>query len=384
MSLAPVGWGIDFLTGTAWNYQPEYQVSGFKGAPPKVMNQGSDAIAIAPPLSQHPNISDDVGTQLGFLFQDKFKGLPVRVEPYQKTLSTFNDYDWDFDYQGTEPDRYEIYSKLKVNKVFYSSLDTTSDPQSVIVRGKLRDILHPEVDTDVEFRLNKHSIQSVHELGWSSRKSEIISWLPNSVYLDMSTSNTALHIDDREYSTSPSTSDDFIGQASKYLSAISLRHVTPPSRRPVWRYQFHLVPTASFSYATESFENFSPLEGITFERIHTDIGWGPSFNYGNNKFNFFFNIIPIVTYDYVTANVNQRDYREQNFGAGLAAETGIMFFFTNSWNLKFFSRSATSNIESWKRIIHDIAGPQYQITSASFVTAGLAVGYIFSNKDLPF
>lgn len=383
MSLAPLGWGIDFLTGSAWNYDPDYQV-GFKDSQAKTVKNGSDAIAIAPPLSQHPNISDDVGTQLSQLFQDKFKGLPVSVEPYPKTLETFNDYDWDFDYQGTEADRYEVYSKLKVNKVFYSSLDTTSDPEHVIVRGKLRDILHPEVDADLEFLLNKTPLSSVHELGWSSRKSDIISWLPNSIYLDGSSSSTTLRIDDQNVSASTSNSNDFIGQVSKYLSAISFRHVTPPSRRPVWRYQFHLVPTASFSYATENFREFQPLHDVTFERIHSDIGWGPSLNYGNNKWNLFFNMIPIVTYDYISANANQRDYREQSFGAGLAAETGVMYFFKNTWNMKLFSRSATVNIDSWKRIIHDIAGSQHRIDSAGFITAGLSLGYTFPNKDLPF
>ena len=141
LSLAPLGWGLDLLNGSAWSYEPEYLVTTFKNSAPNYV-VSNDSIAIAPPIAAHPNISDDVGTQLSVLFREKFKDLNISVEPYSKTLSTFNDYDWDYDYQGTEADRYEVYSKLHVNKVFYSSLNTTSDPQHILVKGKIRDILH--------------------------------------------------------------------------------------------------------------------------------------------------------------------------------------------------------------------------------------------------
>jgi len=384
LSFAPVGWITDFVTGAAWNYRPEFTVEGFKSTSPGLKGPDS-AIAIAPPLSVHPNISDEVGNQLTPKLREYLKSENApHVLSYESTLNIFNDYAWDYDNAGSRSESYEVYSKTGANKIFFSKIDTASDPNNVLVQGEVRDILDPSTNRKINLTVDKALVPAIHDVGWSTRKENIVTLLPNSVYLDFSTSRTKLEINEEEVNASPRDTDGLLGQVYRYLSAVSFRNVTPPSKRPEWRYQFHLSPSASFSYAKEEFENYAPLANIDFQRTHIDIGWGPNFNYGNNHWNLFFNIFPLVNYDSVSATHNGKDYRAEDYGLKLGIELGVTYFFTQRFSLKFASRAANINTEMWESVIYDITGNETKIESASFATTGLSIGYTFPNKDLPF
>jgi hypothetical protein len=380
ISLAPYGWLTDLITGAAWEYQEEI----FLDLPPTKATGylAPTTIAVAPPLSSHPNISDEVG---GLISSDLSAGqAPGTVLSYNQTLPVFNDHSIDNDDHGGKTDLYETAYKTKATKVYFGSIDTLSNSDKVLVTGELRDVFNPELSKKMDFAFDKSLTPSLYDVGWAERRSEFLTLMPNSIFVIPTSSSTSLTINDQEVTADEVPANGFFEQTSRLLSAISLKNFLPPSKRPEWRYHFRLTPNLSFSYAREQFDEIPALDGVQFERFHTDIGWGPSFNYGNNRFNLYFNIFPTLGYDTVSTEWQGQSYREDNLGVTLGVELGFMMFIKERWSIQIFSRSASIPPGMWSEIISDVTKTSTDVDSASFIGGGIAVGYTFPNKDLPF
>ncbi len=380
LSWAPVGWATDLLTGAAWNYPedvyvnfPDAQIGNYK--PPAVA-------AVAPLLATHPNIADEVGRLISADLATKETSMTVLS--YNQSLPTFNDFGLDNDGQGNKADLYDSAYRLKASKIYLGTVDISSDPQKVLVKGQLQDILNPEDTKPMDFSFDKSLTPSIYEVGWADRNSELISLLPNSIFIIPASGQTSLTIDNQNVTADEVSSDGFVEKTTQYLTAISLKNFLPPSKRKEWRYHFRLTPSLSFSYAREEFNDISSLRGVQFKRFHTDVGWGPSFNYGNNRFNLYFNIFPTVGYDTVSTEWQGQDYREDNLGVTVGIELGFMMFIKERWSIQLFSRSASVPEGMWSDIISDVTKTPTKVDSASFIGGGIAVGYTFPNKDLPF
>ena len=380
LTLAPIGMGVDLLTGASWKYHESY-LFPFSFSRTAKANQAPKTLAVAPLLSDHPNISDEVGALVSTALKKKFS--EVKVMPYSESLNTFNDYNMDFDSPGDESDHIESAYELKAESFYFGEIDTSSKSDKVIVRGHLKNIVQDTPDKEMNFEFDSKNISSVDEVGWKHRHSDLISWLPNSVFLDFSNSSTQLQIDNKTVQASSSGLDGALGKVADYLSAISFKNFKLPSKRPEWRFHLRFSPTASLSYAREKF-NDPALSDIQFERFHADAGWGPSLNYGNNKMNFYFNLYPLLGYDVITSKDAVKNYREEAVGLNLGAEMGYIYFFREHWALRLFSRSANVNSTLWQNIIQDITKTTAQVQTASLQTSGISIGYVFSNKDLPF
>ncbi|QLY25781.1 hypothetical protein [Bdellovibrio sp. KM01] len=380
LSWAPVGWATDLLTGAAWEYQDDVNLDFSESQQGNY--QPAVFIAIAPPIATHPNIADEVGRLISADLSTK--QTSTTVLPYNQTLSVFNDHDMDNDDQGVKSDRYEAAYHLKASKIYLGTVDISSDSQNVLVKGQLQDVLNPAESKSMDFAFDKSLTPSIYEVGWTDRSSEVISLLPNSIFIIPASGRTSLTINEQNVSAEEVSSEGFVEKTTQYLAAISLKNFLPPSKRKEWRYHFRLTPSLSFSYAREQFNDIPALKDVQFKRFHTDAGWGPSFNYGNNRYNLYLNIFPTVGYDSITTEKQGRDYREDSLGVTVGLEVGAMLFFKERWSIQVFSRSATVPEGMWSNIISDVTNTPTTVDSAAFVAAGFALGYTFPNKDLPF
>lgn len=384
LSGAFIGWIVDLANGSAWQAEREVDVSfeGQKSVVQKPKNKNEvTTVAIAPPHADHPNISDDIGPIVEKEIKDKFPHY--KVLSYESTYTKFADLGSNFDDDPRPQDYPTLYGRLGIQKVVTSNVDTSND--KILVNAKVIDFLAPETNSTHDIDVESEKIEAVKEHGWIKRP-QYYYWLPNAVFFDMGSSATQLTLNDVDtIKASSYYSDDMIGRISQVVSSISIRRVVIPSRRDEWRYRFRMVPTGSFSHAKETFPTAPvAIRNTIFARTHADIGWGPSFNYENQKWDLYFNFLPILTYDLVETSNATTDFSFSETGIGVAAELGFLYFFKNGWTLRFYSRSAGEPSELWGKLFTQVAGVNEEVTAASFVTSGFAIGYVIPNKDLPF
>lgn len=383
-SLAPIGWITDLITHAAW--QPESNGSvkfSFSDdeSDRKKISKGEE-LAIAPPRSIHPDISDEMAPYIEKEIRRKYPQYWIR--PYESTISTFSAFSVDFDNDLKLEDSTQLYGRLGVKKIATSSLNTEGRRTKATIR--INDFFSPETDFSTEVELPEESSEIVKKYDWMGVRREYLYWLPNAVFLDFGDSATSLTMDNKDQHRAKSySSDDFVGKVSSVVSTIGFRRIILPSRRDEWRYRFRLVPTGSFSYAKEVFPTASAtIRNIVFTRTHADIGWGPSFNYENFRWNLYFNFLPLVTYDSIVTSNATHDFDFDELGVNFGAELGLMYFFKSGWTLRLYSRSATIPLDLWKKLWPQVSGTNERVDGASFISSGLAIGYVIPNKDLPF
>ncbi len=388
MSLAPVGWLTDLISQAAWRPDPggsvTFKAREEKDNSKKIPKKGA-VIAIAPPRSTHPDISDVMAAYIEKEMQKKYPQYSFLS--YHSTVSTFADFSVDYDDDPRNEDLPNLYGRLGTNKIVISNLEIEHDKVRALINVK--DFLDPASDFSTEIALPKESAEIVKKHDWVGVKPKYFYWLPNSVFLDFGESATSLTTitgtQEEIIRASSYHSDDFIGQVSRLVSTIGIRRIILPSQRDEWRYRFRLVPTASFSYAKETFPTGpTPVRQIIFTRTHADVGWGPSFNYENYRWNFYINVLPVLTYDSIATANATHEFEFSDVGVGGGAELGVMYFFKSGWTIRLYSRSANIPIDLWAKLWPEVTGTSQRIASSSFVSSGIAIGYVIPNKDLPF
>jgi|GEM_PF-3145578 len=380
LGYAPVGWVVDWISGASWFYDRDIYVD-FQDQLKIPSAKRKSVVAIAPPQTVHEIVADEVGGQLERALASR--DPQSQVLPYQQTLQTFEDYGYDFNDPIPTGQEYDIYGKLKVDRIVSSQVNLDRDPISVDF--EVRDLFRPESNSKGMLEIQAKDLQASENVSWLGSHSNILYWLPNSLFLDFANSATALTVNQQATTASASAaSNDLLGQLTTVISDFSLRHIRIPPSREEWRYRFRFVPTVSFSYANETFSNIPSLTGLNFTRGHFDAGWGASFNYENPRWDFFFNFLPLAAYDSVAVSANAVNFNSSQVGLSTAAELGIMRFFRSGWTLRFFSRTATVPTNLWQQAISNVQGQSVQVQSASFQQSGLSIGYVFPNKDLPY
>ncbi len=120
LSLAPIGWVTDFVSGHAWQFHPDYAVQFANSAgvrPPSKAISQRKTLAIAPPLFAHANLSDEVGAHLEEKLRNDFPNYEIL--PFGQTVEKFDTQGFDFESQDLSANRNRIFFEAKVDKIFF-------------------------------------------------------------------------------------------------------------------------------------------------------------------------------------------------------------------------------------------------------------------------
>lgn len=382
LTLAPIGWIVDIITEKAYQFDDYYLVRGGLPAQIKISEQKTYPVAIAPPISPHPQITKDVGLKITSSLQKKL-GNRYEVIPYEKTADIFRDEGADFDSAIEEKPELKYFAKTGTQKIYFSDLDFSNG--EIVVQGKVQDYFAEEKNINAELRFASEEIPRAKDLTWLGTRAKIFYWLPNSISLDLSSASTEFEVLGRRYEAESSHSDDFLGETLKYVSAVGIRRITQPYDHPGWRYKFLMIPTANFSYNKENFPTFAPIAGQDFLRLHMDAGYGPSFNYGSKNWNVYLNIIPVIAYDKITTSATLGNNASRDEGSiQFITEFGLVNYLNERWHWRIFARNAPVNDQLWEEIIRANSGQNFDVESANIIASGLSIGYIIPNHVFNF
>ncbi len=362
LTLAPVGWGVDWATGTAWEIQNP--PLGYTGIPSK-----GARLAISPPEMKDRDLADAVGTQLEQKFRNEGR---FTVNSYEHTLPHFDYYSTTNTLPENVEDRNGLLGALQSEAVYFST--ATEDENGIQVKGEVRNAFSGERIAEKEFRLPR-----LEGAGTPIRKQipRYFHILPNTAFVNF-TSFRALMDIDRVETEGVSVSDGSpMEDVMNVVGAVGLTRLQRPRANAISRWTFDFVPSINFSMKRIRFQFFTPPQDQDFDRIYASVGYGLEVGY-QWKYGFpYLDLIPTATWSQLTYDVNQSEKVLDSWSTTFVVELGYQYFFSDHFVAKLFSRSLQEDPDLWKKAVSDIYGQQKRVETASTIISGLAIGYYF-------
>jgi len=371
---APYGWLTDLAMGTAWNYTDPAPVKFSKSAPVK---NDRTRLALAPPLAESYSISDEAAQQLEILLPKLYP--QVQLIPYQDSLADFQAAGFDYDERPTDEQRYrEILYTLKADQVFFSEVHdrgTTANLQAQLKDHSGNVIEEKSLEAPLASRSS-----------WKNKAMNVVpkwyQFLPNTVGLEFSNTNTYLSHDSIYYPSVESNRKSLFGSAISYLQAITLSRlqIPRPDRQARWRFMF--TPGARFSYKTIFFPTFEKLAYVDFDYIQAAAGIGPEVGYQSGRHYSYFRLLPL--WAFYQLDWNQPGGSHQSMAVGRLesqSEIGYLYFLNDRVSLKLFIKSTSTSVDLWNSAAQRVNPTTPPLTFSSESYSGIAIGYTFDLRD---
>ncbi len=378
LTLAPVGWIVDLVNGSAWDYESYYTVS-FDGKKSRRSKPERMRLAIAPPQSEYSMLSDELGSKLEAQLKREFP--QYEIIPYKNTIHNFAYNDYDYDRAKGDAPWPDVFYDAKADLVYSGKIDDKGP--TTIVKGSLYDAYSSQPADSKEFDFPDSRIKSLSEVEGYEHRPIYFYILPNTVALDLEQNTTSLDVNGKTYISSVEHSDDFWGRVTQFASVVALRRYQPPTVEKAARWRFAFNPSLLLSHTHQKFEKSPELQDLEFTLSHIDFSYGPQYTFSIQKWQIYGSILGAFAYDRIRVNnmVQTKTYDGTNLG--LALEIGTIYFFTPKWSVRFAARSVTSNDQIWQKAIRGATGINYQIESPTIDTAGFSIGYTFSDYIHP-
>ncbi|MEK6773762.1 MAG: hypothetical protein AABY64_07470 [Bdellovibrionota bacterium] len=371
LSLAPVGWITDLVTGTAWTYQdPEPAQFSNKSIVGKTK---VPRLALAPPLTESFGLSDEVAQywekQLPKLYPS------AQLIPFKDSLSIFQETGFDYDERPNDEQQYrQLLFNLPADLIFLAD----------VREGQGVANLHAELK-DLSGKIIEEKSAEAPFLSTTSWKSSALGlmprwfqFIPNTVGMEFSNTQTYLSDSLVTYNSVEAGRKSSMGKALTYLQALTLSRLQMPRIDRQARWRFMLTPSGRLSYQTIYFPEFVKLANVEFDYLQIGIGIGPEVGYQSGKHYTYMKGIPLWTYSKI--DWHQPGGHDQSMEVGNISfqfEFGYLYFLNDRMSIRYFAKSTGTGIELWNSVAQRVNPTTPLLTSASTGYAGLAFGYTF-------
>jgi hypothetical protein len=375
---APIGWGVDLLTGAAWEATAPSAISvklTKKDAQTFSENSRSKkTAAIAPPLSEMMSLSDTGGIAIEEALAKRGNG--ENVIPFTNSLPTFLANGYDFDGAPPEESRGQLYHSLGAEKIIESVVEPMDD--HFLLKAQERDIYSKEVAPVFELRLEPSGNfdRMYTKKVWWSRL------LPNTLGLDWVDSKIQLQRDGKSFDLANSEGGSGLIMAMKYLGALNITSLPPRRFGRSARWTFSLVPVLRVSRRQVSAAGLPTANGADgseeqYIRWLLSGGYGPEVGWQVSRHYLYLNITPIFYWSQIKWSASQRENSVTNTGLQMGTEAGYILYFNQNWNVKFFSRSQVEDSASWSEALNRRFLTESKDTTVSMLVSGISFGYRF-------
>lgn len=374
LSLAPIGWVVDIVNGSAWDYDSYYEVS-FDGKKPVHTKPPRMKIAIAPPKSDYSMFSDELGSKLELQLKKEFP--QYEVIPYKNTVGKFVYNNFDYSRSKSEVPWPDVFYDANSDMIY--AAEVKDNGNKTRVKGAIYNA-YSKTPTDFKrYEFADDRIKTLEEVQKYDDRPVYFHILPNTIALDLETNSSSIDIGPNTYNSSVQHSDDFWGKAGQFVSVVALRRYQPPTvdKLSGWRFAFN--PSVLISHSRQKFEDSPEVKDYTFTVSHIDASYGPQYTFSVKKWQFYASLMLALAYDQI--KVDGETYGSDNIGATI--EFGTTYFFTPKWSVRLSSRSVSTNEEIWEEAILGATGTQYDIGSSQVATTGFSIGYTFSDYIHP-
>ena len=369
LSAAPIALFYDYYYESAYEYPSELDLP-IKATDAEI-NFHIKKIVIAPPKANSILLSEEIGD---FLSQEIKKIYPqdsYQVVAFNDTLKKAYQLNIDNIEDVSNEQWLAFLGETAAQDIVISEVDIEGDQLHV----KIKNYNHfkQEKIINEKWVYNSSKFKNLKANPWVFSESPFV-WFPNSIGLDFM--NNRIDIEDSKstHTAEDSNYNDFMGQATRYISFLSLRYIEPPSKRDAWRYKFKMLPTAGLSINKYKFKYAPDLQDTEFDSKFAYIGYGPSFNYGNQFWNFYLNYYLIFYYSSLEATSQTKNITESETGGSAVFDLGLAHFINSSFSIRLFSRSISGGDDLLVNTIKKLNGDEY--FESSHIQSGFSISYI--------
>jgi hypothetical protein len=370
LSLAPIGWVTDLLTGAAWKFQDPEPVRFSKGGGSK---KKTLRIALAPPIAESFALSDEAAQYWEKQLQKQHP--EAQVIPFKESLATFQDNGYDYDERTSDEQKYrQVLYNLPADLIFFSEVRSGRDMATL--QAELKDISGKVVEEKVA------EAPFVKTESWKTSAMQALpSWfqfIPNTVGMEFANSSTVLMENLVSYEGVETGRKSTLGTAVAYMQALTLSRLQLPRFDRQARWKFLFTPSARFSYKTIFFPTYAKLAFVEFNTLHAGAGIGPEIGYQSGKHYTYLKVIPMWMYFQI--DWRQPEGHDETMALGsldVQSELGYLYFINERMSLRLFSKSSNSNVNLWNSVAQRVNPTTPYLTSSSEVYGGVALGYTF-------
>ncbi len=377
MALIPVasvtGFGIDFYTGAAWNFDAIPPVGRGDGIP-KLQENPVRKIAIAPPRSNALASSKQVGRNLEKRLQVLFPN--AEVIPFEKTEATFARYSWDFD-QKTESDVLEdLYKDLGATHLVEAEVVEPIGNAGVLTHMSMVDVFSGNRKTLSDHEFSRKEVTYFDSNFFVQGFDWLIARAPNNFGLNFTTNTTTIVGANYDGYYSEEFKADGL---TSLLRGISLRRIDGRDGIKKWSLRSAWVPSVTVSQRDFKFfrtvaNNRIADKRFTWTSIYA--GLGPQLTLHMPVGRIYLEAIPSFGLSYITWR-NNSDFWDLHGVFGVQAEIGYLLFLSERFNMRLFTSVTTSDSGQWESVLTKATGENQRLSTSSYSVAGLSIAYYF-------
>lgn len=378
---APVGWLVDFASGSAWNPQ-DPEVTRFKPDTAVSLDEQSiddslppiTTVAIAPPNAENLELSNAAIPVLKEAVSERQALFGYKLLPYDETLPQFLHRGYDFDASGSEDEKRFLYQSLNTEGVWHSSF--VRDGDSMKLQAKLEDTRTRKIADELDITLDPSDERSrAYAQGFN------LFTLPNAVTFSLTTQYfTYDRPNDGSISLQAADTRQWWQKGLQYVSALSITNL--PTYRPErsGRWSVNFIPILRVSRRDLVANGSQEVDGQEFTRWLAAVGYGPEIGYQVGRHFFYFDLVLNATWTNISWMNGGQEVTVARSGFQTSLEFGYLYSINDIWSVRLFAASFPENSEAWREALRKTSngtiGSQAE-GAANNSTAGISLGFNF-------
>lgn len=375
LTLAPIGWGVDLLTGSAWDLVDPIEINWDK----KFESEDRlsiDRIAIAPPQSSDELLSDQVGLKIVSDVRSRYP--KAEVLQYGETLETFLAWEYDFDSKPSWSYRTQLFKELGVSHLVESEVLSGRSTQAE-VRSQLTPFTKEAHQETFALSIDSEQIPSYADRSLSEKLGSFVRIIPNTISVEFASVTPSFKTNGSEFVGVSQYDSGVWGDVVHYLGALNLSHLEKQSQRRFGQAQFKFVPSASASWSRISYPKTPMFQGIEFKRLHFSGGFGPQIGWKSSYGYAYFQMVPALGYTGIAWEKSGQVSQDGRGSLAINSEFGYSYFFSDRFVGKIFVRRVTEDIELWQKSMALASnGAPLKLDDVGYSYGGISFGYHFT------
>lgn len=358
---APIGWGVDYWTGAAYDFDdPPFTKAPLPSKP---------RLAIAPPTGEFAEMADGFGREIESLLNKEGK---YQVISYDKTHAHFEFFETQKFLPAEPAEKREFLTLIGADAVLFTSTSAAKDSGKIDARSTLINVYTGEKAGEREFQL----LEDADVLATKKRFGDLFHFIPNTIFVNFSNYSANLEVAGQEIKGKGVPDGTLFEAVSRYVGAIGISRLTRP-RRSTMGFNWEFVPTGNLSVKRMRFQLSTPPQDQDFDRKFINAGYGIEVGYFWTYGYPYFDIFPVLQWTELKYDVNGAERKVSNTAITAVIEAGYLYYFNRHIVMKLFTRSIQEDPELWRQALREVLGPNTQVESVNSQLSGLALGYHF-------
>lgn len=372
---APIGWGVDYLTKTAFQYYNPESVSFDRNTSQRDPKHSATTV-IAPPPSEYVSLSREAAELIERELKRKYPS--ERVLDYQETRPVFSKFHWRNDVKADQEYFEKIMYELHADR--YAESTIHENAQSVRIEVVLHDAFTKKFIDSFVIERPKEDFKIYRSPKILRLLSSYFTFAPNAVGIDFTNYSSSFELPAHAALPGGVTtikgerlSGSGIDQMINLVGSLNILYVRPPRTTSGVEWKLLFVPSLYASTVTFKYPQLTDINEVAFRRWRVGLGYGPQLSANTRYGLFYLAYIPTYNYTEITWHAQGSPGRSEVGEVVLLMEGGYQLFLSNSLAFRIFAKTWNENATRWSQILTAARNQSTEINMANVSLGGVSV-----------